>query len=434
MKTAAEQPRYVGPPLSRIRPALSGVMSRTVPIVAAGAIVLYALDAWVVRPDESGGLPKRLFLLGTLILVTLGIARYGWRASSTVMSVGMLVFGICALTIVAPIVGSYIVKQGLHGASYTGLLAIVGSLVLIAGATRQLMSGRKRWAKLLSIPMVLIILQFFVWPLGNAVYATNAARPKLGSRTPASVGLTYKDVTITAHDGTHLSAWYVPSANGAAVVLRHGSGSTRINTIDHAVFLARAGYGVLLMDARGHGQSGGRINELGWHGPQDIRAGVDYLEQRADVTRGIGVLGLSMGGEEAINAAAFDHRIAAVVAEGVGTSTYADSIAGGEQPIARFINWTQFKLTEFLSDASQPAGVQRSIARVAPRPILLITGKEVVEKAAGPIYARAGGASTTLWQLPDTPHAKGLTVHPTSYKARVLMLFGNGLLAGSTKS
>ena len=121
----------------------------------------------------------------------------------------------------------------------------------------------------------------------------------------------------------------MPSTNGAAVVLRHGSGSTRNSTLDHAAFLAHAGYGVLLMDARGHGLSGGRINELGWHGPQDIRTGVDYLVQQADVTRGIGILGLSMGGEEAINAAALDSRIAAVVAEGVGTSTYVDSVAGG---------------------------------------------------------------------------------------------------------
>ncbi|MDP9234955.1 MAG: hypothetical protein M3P01_10465 [Actinomycetota bacterium] len=111
-----------------------------------------------------------------------------------------------------------------------------------------------------------------------------------------------------------------------------------------------------------------------------------------------------MGGEEAINAAAKDARIAAVVAEGVGTSTYRDSIAGGEQLIARFINLTQFKLTEWLSDAPQPIGIRASMPLIAPRPVLLITGREAIEKAMGPIYARAGGPTTILWQLPDTPH------------------------------
>ena len=59
-----------------------------------------------------------------------------------------------------------------------------------------------------------------------------------------------------------LAGWYAPSRNGAAVVLLHGAGSTRSNVLDEAVVLAEHGYGVLMLDARGHGESAGRGHGL----------------------------------------------------------------------------------------------------------------------------------------------------------------------------
>ena len=118
-------------------------------------------------------------------------------------------------------------------------------------------------------------------------------------------------------DGVRLSAWHVPSANGAAVVLRHGATSTRSNTLDEMVVLARHGYGVLATDARGHGRSGGVAMDWGWFGDLDSAATVTYLSRRPDVdAHRIAVAGLSLGGEEALGAAAADPRIRAVIAEG----------------------------------------------------------------------------------------------------------------------
>ena len=56
--------------------------------------------------------------------------------------------------------------------------------------------------------------------------------------------------------------------------------------------------------------------ELGWYGDQDVSGAVSFVAAQPDVTTAIGVIGLSMGGEEAIGAAATDDRIDAVVAEG----------------------------------------------------------------------------------------------------------------------
>lgn len=157
-------------------------------------------------------------------------------------------------------------------------------------------------------------------------------------------------------------------------------------------------------------------------------AAIDYLDTRPDVTAGIGIVGLSMGGEEAINAAASDPRIAAVVADGAGVGSYDDSVASGAHAMARLINWTQYRLIEVLSDAPQPAGIVASLPEISPRPVLIISGEEAVEKEMGPIYAEAGGATTELWELRDTPHTKGLSFHRSDYTRRVLHLFKDALL------
>ena len=95
--------------------------------------------------------------------------------------------------------------------------------------------------------------------------------------------------------------------------------------------LADNGYGVLMLDVRGHGGSEGDAMLWGWWGEVDVRAGVDFLSSRADVRPGrIGAVGMSMGGEEAIAAAGTDPRIAGVVAEGAsGRGTRDEGVDTG---------------------------------------------------------------------------------------------------------
>ena len=69
--------------------------------------------------------------------------------------------------------------------------------------------------------------------------------------------------------------------------------------------LARHGYGVLLFDRRGEGESEGDPNSWGWGGGQDVKAAIAYLQHRPDVDPGrIGGIGLSVGGEMMLETAA----------------------------------------------------------------------------------------------------------------------------------
>ena len=74
------------------------------------------------------------------------------------------------------------------------------------------------------------------------------------------LGVPHENVTLTTSDDLKLRGWYVPSRNGAAVIVFPGRAATQ----DRARFLIRHGYGVLLYDRRGEGESDGDVNAYGW--------------------------------------------------------------------------------------------------------------------------------------------------------------------------
>ena len=91
---------------------------------------------------------------------------------------------------------------------------------------------------------------------------------------PRTSVLPYEDVQFTTSDGYLLKGWYVPSRNRAAVISFPGRSGTRLQ----ARMLARHGYGVLLFDRRGEGESEGDWNVFGWQGERDLHAAVAFLQ------------------------------------------------------------------------------------------------------------------------------------------------------------
>ena len=183
---------------------------------------------------------------------------------------------------------------------------------------RSTSSGPLRgWRKLLSLPIAVGLLILVVAPLTLAVFITNAPPFAAVTATPADHGLAYEDVAIATADGVRLTGYYIPSANGASVIVLGGVSGFSEREIEYADLLARHGYGSLLLNLRGQGDSEGDAVLWGWWGEVDVVAGVEYLASRPDVDAGrIGAIGMSVGGEQAIAAAGIDHRLRAVVSEG----------------------------------------------------------------------------------------------------------------------
>jgi pimeloyl-ACP methyl ester carboxylesterase len=238
----------------------------------------------------------------------------------------------------------------------------------------------------------------------------------------------HENVTMRAPDGVRLAAWYVPPRNGAAIVLVQGGGGDRDGLKLHATMLARHGYGVLLYDERGRGSSGGRSNGFGWDWPADVTTAVDFLESRG-IDR-VGVLGLSTGAEVAITAAANDRRIDAVVADGAEARTLDDfAHLRGLDRVVSLPYWAVTTTAVRIIRETRPSPpLDREVARIRPRPLLLVQSNEAAEKSLAPVWARVDGRPGVLWHV-DAPHTKGLALHPRAYERRVFGLFDRALVA-----
>lgn len=117
-------------------------------------------------------------------------------------------------------------------------------------------------------------------------------------------------ITLAAPDGPLLSAlWWSAPAERPAVVIIPGLDSRKENHRDQADAIAARGMGALALDLRGHGESGGRLDEGCL---DDVRAAIDLLADWGHVR--IGLRGSSMGGLIALCTAAEDRRIGAVAA------------------------------------------------------------------------------------------------------------------------
>jgi pimeloyl-ACP methyl ester carboxylesterase len=324
-------------------------------------------------------------------------------------------------------------KEPASSAAVAALVAVVAGLTLVVtGTLTRTRGGRHlRRAGAGMATLVAAVLAAFV--IGPAVAATNVPPTEVGA-TPDQVGLVVEDVVVRTADGVDLSGWYVPSENGAALVVHHGSGSTRSNVLPEAAVLVRHGFGVLLVDARGHGGSGGRAMDFGWHGDADIAAGTAFLAARDDVDPArIGVLGSSMGGEEAIGASGSDDRIRAVVAEGATARTAADKEWLSEEHGVRGllqeqIERLQYWLTDALTSASSPTPLRASVAGATGTRYLLITAGDVADEGdAAAHLAAAAPDRVETWEVSGAAHTDGLAVAPAEWEARVVAFLAEAL-------
>lgn len=332
-------------------------------------------------------------------------------------------------------------KEGGVPVAWAGLFLLAAGGVTAVWAVRGLHRGlRRRWA-LLTVPLLLVTAYLGLWTVGQGVAAAFPAHPSLGNRVPSDVGLAYRSVTLRTSDGVDLAAWWVPGRNGAAVVLLHGAGSTRTSTLSQAKVVAVHGYGVLLLDARGHGGSEGRGMEFGWYGDRDVAAALDFLTRQPDVNADrLAVLGLSMGGEEAIGAAGVDPRVRVVVAEGATNRVAADrafldayGVRGGLQ---RGIDRVTYAVADLLSPAPEPPPLRTSVVAAqadgTPTPMFLITAGTIeTERLAAERLQRAAPAAVEVWTVRGAGHTGGLRTDPAGWERRVVAFLDHALAPGA---
>ena len=399
-------------------------------LVAVGGIGLGVM--FIVGRDGTliWQLLRVLVAGGATLLVLTAVRRWSEPRQAGVR----FAYGLLAVAIGVGVGLPHTLKVGLGPNAVAGLLCLAGGLGLAVSGAFVLVRSARRWHRLFIVPALLFATYASVWSLGQAIAATNVPRTSVDSTTPADLHVDYRDVEFRANDGVRLSGWYIPSSNRAAVVMLHGAGSTRSSVLDHTVVLTRHGYGVLLFDARGHGRSDGRAMDFGWFGDLDVAAAVSFLQTQPDVddTR-IAAVGMSMGGEEAIGAAASDGRIRAVVAEGATNRMSADQAwlsdeYGWRGVIQEGVEWLLYNAADILTSAEPPLSLRDAVSVVAPRPVLLIAAGGVAEEGHASRYIQAASPDTVdIWVVPETGHTAALDTHPEEWEARVASFLDDAL-------
>jgi pimeloyl-ACP methyl ester carboxylesterase len=326
----------------------------------------------------------------------------------------------------------WLLDDGLSMTAALGMVALVVGLVSLLAGGVWLVRAPRGWRRLAVIPW-LLALAVGTYCLAIALAATFVAPSPVGN-PPAEVGQG-SEVRLTTEDGVQLGGWYLPGRNGAAVVVRHGSGSNRFAGAGQAAVLARHGYGVLLVDARGHGTSEGRAMDLGWNGEADTAAAVDFLAGAPGVDPDrIGVLGLSMGAEEALGAAGTDPRIRTVVAEGATGRTAADKAWLSQEyglagVLQEQLDRLTYALVDLLASAPVPASLAESVRAAPATPILLIAADQVPDE--GHVASRLASISpgtVDVWVAPGG-HVAALPTTPAEWERRIITFLDTTLLA-----
>jgi pimeloyl-ACP methyl ester carboxylesterase len=418
--TAEHSPPALPSPAVRARTALLG----------AGAATAY-----VVGQDGS---PAWQGMRVTAVAIATGTAWWVMSRSTRARREAVAFVAGCGAAALGVGIGlPHLLKSNVGPLSLAGLVGLVSGLALLLFGGAGLMRMTRPWGRLVTLPGLVLAVVLTLLTLGQAIAATNVPRTPVGATTPEDLGLTFRDVELRTADGVTLSGWYIPSRNHAAIALLHGAGSTRSGVLRHARVLAGHGYGVVLFDARGHGRSGGRAMDFGWHGDQDTSAAVSFLLAQAEVDRSrIAVVGLSMGGEEAIGAGAADPNIAAVVAEGAtnrvaGDKAWLPDRFGWRGSLQQGIDWLTYSAVDLLTEAARPIPLREAVRTMAPRPVLLIAGGDVPEESYASRFIQEGSPATVeLWIAPDTGHTAALSRHPEDWERRVTTFLATALHLG----
>jgi uncharacterized protein len=402
------------------------------PLLLAGLtlVALHLLDLAFSGPDTT--------ILGVLGIV--GVAA-GWALAQphvtrpTRLVLGVVV-GLLSLGFGVVSHGLHIVNSGPAFTDVTGVGMITGGLLLVAAGLSAIAAPRRAprrpavgwrlahgagWLAAVGIVALLVVM-----PFAMTLLVTHAPRWAIQE---SSLGIAHQEVGIETADGRELSAWYVPSRNGSAVLVSHGSGGSRERVAAHVRMLARHGYGVLAFDNPGNGESEGHSNGLGDNAQPAVDAAILWLTRRPDVDpRRIAGFGTSLGAEVLLEAAAREPRLRAVVADGAARPM--DAREAGDPAISeRALGVLVTRAVRGISGMHESPSLVGLLRRIAPRPVLLIAGGAGTadEIPANRLYRDAAGPTTQLWELADTGHTAGLRTHPAEYERRTTAFLDRAL-------
>jgi dipeptidyl aminopeptidase/acylaminoacyl peptidase len=234
-------------------------------------------------------------------------------------------------------------------------------------------------------------------------------RPRRRRTDPPALPPSAAEVRLPTRDGAKLHGWWLPASQrlGPAALVIHGWGGCAVDMAPLGDTLHGLGLHVLLIDARGHGQSD-EVQVASMPGfADDVRAGLAWLRGMPVVdTSRIVLVGHSVGAGACLFVAAEDANVAAVVS----LASMADPRVFMAQHLRRFLPGPLTRLA--LRYVEQAIGhrfvefVPVSTINRVRAPVLLLHGRQDTTVPVADAYRlHALSPNTTLRVVDGADHA-----------------------------
>jgi fermentation-respiration switch protein FrsA (DUF1100 family) len=248
--------------------------------------------------------------------------------------------------------------------------------------------------------------------------------------SPFELDLPAEEVLFPPKEGDHMvSGWYIPHPGATTtIIICPGYRTTKHDVIGISAHLWKAGHNILAFEYHGHGAPVGKSVTLGYSEIRDFFGAITYAKERAPGTR-LGVVAYSMGAAIAIMAMARVPEIEVLVADSP-FATHSGAVAYNFHRIFHL----PFATVAWMADTllGIRAGYRfhqveplRDIAKIAPRPILLIHGMKdtIVDPRDATLLYNAAGEPKELWLSPNADHCGVYFEDRAAYVKKVASFF-----------
>lgn len=248
--------------------------------------------------------------------------------------------------------------------------------------------------------------------------------------SPFELDLPAEEVLFSSNGDEHkVSGWYIASPGATTtVIVCPGYRSPKADVIGIAAFLWRAGHNVLAFEYHGHGTEVGTPITLGYSEINDFLGAVAYVKERTPETR-LGVIAYSMGAAVAIMATARSKDVEALVADSA-FATHSSVVDFHFRRVFHLpsiiVAWMADNLLWWRAgyhfNQVEPL---RDIAKIAPRPVLIIHGGKdsLVDPRDAPLLYGAAQEPKEIWLLPNADHCGAYFEDRVAYVKKIVNFF-----------
>jgi pimeloyl-ACP methyl ester carboxylesterase len=313
----------------------------------------------------------------------------------------------------------------------------------------------------LTLPLLLVALvcTYVLWRYTRFVVRIFEERPLfIVPRAQPLAGA--EEVRFATSDGLTLAGSYLRTPRqGRKGVILFGPefGASRWSCTAYCRHLLEAGFDVFSFDFRNQGESDALpgYQPMQWvtnHEVEDMRSAIRYLRSRADADpAGIGFFGISRGGGAGILAAATEPYVRCLVTDGA-FATITTMLPYMRKWASLYLTWRRLEglipRWLYLLVAYYALGhvsrrrrcwfpsMERAMARLSPRPLLMIHGGNdtYIKPEIAQALFRLARQPKELWLVPQAKHNQAIYLAADEYRQRVLGFFQRHLSGAGTEA